>query len=174
MTAAATARTCAPGDPAEQARRFRTLMGRFVTGVTIIATQADEGVAAMTANAVTAVSLDPLIVLACIRNESRLLAPLLARGSFSINVLAAGQDDISRHYGGRAAADSPARWLADAGGVPVLAGANASFLCKVMATHQVGDHTVVYGAVYDMRAAEPAAPALLYAGGRYADLPLPA
>ncbi len=155
-----------------QRQRFRALMGRFVTGVTVIAAQTKDGVAAMTANAVTAVSLDPLLLLVCVRNESRLLPTLLEEGRFSVNVLAAGQGDISRHYGGCALERSPAQWSTGPAGVPVLAGANAAFVCRVDATHRAGDHTVIYGAVAGMEAAEPAAPALIYAGGKYADVAL--
>jgi len=155
-------------------QRFRTLMGRFVTGVTVVAASAGENVAAMTANAVTAVSLDPLLLLVCIGNRSRLLLTLLERGVFSVNVLAAGQDDISRHYGGSPQAISPAQWTPGAMAEPLLIGANASFSCRVDTAHRVGDHTVIYGAVIDMAAADPVAPALIYAAGRYSDVTLAA
>ena len=157
---------------ATEKQRFRTLMGRFVTGVTVIATRSDGGVCAMTANAITAVSLDPLILLVCIRNESRLLPRLLAERNFSVNILAAEQHDISRHYGGRAACTSPARWATGQLGVPLLSGANASFVCAVDRDHRVGDHTVIYGAVNGMQAADTAAPALVFAAGKYAQLNL--
>ena len=155
-------------------QRFRTLMGRFVTGVTVIAAQAEDGVAAMTANAVTAVSLDPLLLLVCVRNESRMLPLLLGQGGFSVNVLAAGQDSISRYYGGRPQCECPANWMPSQSGAPTLAGANASFICRIESSHRVGDHTVVYGAVVEMVAADPVAPALVYAAGKYSDLPLAA
>lgn len=155
-------------------QRFRILMGRFVTGVTVVAASAGDGVAAMTANAVTAVSLDPLLLLVCIRNQSRLLPTLLEGGVFSVNVLAAGQDDISRHYGGSPQAISPARWTSGAMAEPLLIGANASFSCRVDAEHRAGDHTVIYGAVVEMAAADPVAPALIYAAGRYSDVTLAA
>jgi flavin reductase (DIM6/NTAB) family NADH-FMN oxidoreductase RutF len=158
----------------DQKKQFRSLMGRFVTGVTIVATPSPEGVAAMTANAVTAVSLEPLLLLVCIRNESRLLPTLLGSGGFSVNVLAAGQDAIGLHYGGRALERSPARWTTDASGLPQLHGANACFFCRVDGSHRAGDHTVVYGEVTAMQAAEPVGPALVYAAGRFADLALPA
>src|SRR5690554_6305015 len=88
--------------------RFRQLMGRFVTGITVIAVQSDdEPISAMTANAVSAVSLNPLLLLCCIRNESRMLHAVLARGRFSVNVLSAGQGDISRHYGGQRLEETP-------------------------------------------------------------------
>lgn len=162
----------------DQQQRFRSLMGRFVTGVTVIGVKAgpgrDAGVEAMTANAVTAVSLDPLLLLTCIRNESRFLPAIMGSPCFSINVLAVGQDDISRHYGGRPQAPCPARWHWHSDSVPVLSGTNASFACRIHATHRVGDHTVVYGEVFDMIAQEPAAPALVYAGGQYHGISLAA
>lgn len=156
---------------ATRQRRFRDLMGRFVTGVSVIAVETGEGVAAMTANAISAVSLEPLLLLCCIRNESRLLATMLEAGAFSVNVLAADQDAVSRYYGGRSMGECPARWL-EGEGAPVLDGANASFVCRVAAHHVVGDHTVIYGGVEDMAASEPVLPALLYAAGRYHALPL--
>lgn len=155
-----------------QKQRFRELMGRFVTGVTVIAAHTEDGIAAMTANAVTAVSLEPLLLLVCVRNESRLLPMLTESGRFSVNVLAAGQDAISRHYGGYALDKSPAQWTSGPAGIPLLTGANAAFCCRVEVMHRIGDHTVIYGAVGEMEAAEPAAPALIYAGGRYTDVAL--
>jgi len=153
--------------------KFRQLMGRFVTGITVIALRADDGeVAAMTANAVTAVSLDPMMLLCCIRNSSGLLSPLLSRGAFSVNVLSADQGDISRHYGGQKQDTSPAVWLPGDAGVPVLAGANASFVCHVHSTCKAGDHTVIFGTVQDMAAREQPSPALVFAAGKYRDMAL--
>ena len=153
--------------------KFRRLMGRFVTGITVIALRTDDGeVAAMTANAVTAVSLDPLMLLCCIRNNSGLLSPLLSRGTFSVNILSADQGEISRHYGGQKRDVSPATWLPGGGGVPVLAGANASFICHVHSSCRAGDHTVIFGTVQDMAADEQPSPALVFAAGQYRDLAL--
>lgn len=155
-------------------QQFRRLMGRFVTGITVIAFRSSQGeVAAMTANAVTAVSLDPIMLLCCIRNESRLLKDLVSTGRFSINVLNSGQGDISSHYGGRRQEESPATWL-NTTDVPILSGANASFICEVSSTCPAGDHTVIFGAVEEMSAVEVPAPALVFAAGRYQDLVLAA
>ena len=155
-------------------QQFRSLMGRFVTGVTVVAVRHGDEVGAMTANAVTAVSLEPLLLLVCFRSQSRLLPALLGTRVFSVNVLSSAQVDVSRHYGGQAMGACPAHWRLDLAGAPVLEGANATFVCRVDSSHCAGDHTVIYGAVDDMLAASPAAPALVYAGGRYHDLALPA
>ena len=153
---------------------FRLLMGRWVTGITVVAAQTPSGVVGMTANAVTSVSLDPLIVLVCVRNESRMLPTLLNEKRYSINVLASGQDDVSRHYGGGQQSNCPACWSYDESRTPMLDGANATFVCSLDQIHEVGDHTVVYGKVESMTGGASAASALVYAAGRYADLPLAA
>lgn len=155
-------------------QQFRSLMGRWVTGISVIAVPAAGGIMGMTANAVTSVSLEPLMLLVCIRNQSRMLASMLEKRRFSINVLSAGQDAISRHYGGQPQGSSPASWSYCSDGIPLLQGANANFVCALDASHPVGDHTVVYGRVTAMRGEASAAPALVYAAGRYADMPLAA
>jgi len=53
---------------------------------------------------------------------------------------------------------------------PMLVGANALFSCRVDVEHQAGDHTVIYGTVIEMAAADPVAPALIYAAGKYSDV----
>ncbi|MGJ7503209.1 flavin reductase family protein [Variovorax sp. ZT5P49] len=155
-------------------RKFRSLMSRFVTGVTVIAVShetAPAGFVAMTASAVTAVSLDPLLLLCCIRNESSLLPILRECGEFSVNVLSSGQDAVSQYYGGKPDKGAPGTWAFERG-VPILHGANASFICEVSEWQRVGDHTVVYGAVGGMNSMEPPAPALVYAAGRYSNVEL--
>jgi flavin reductase (DIM6/NTAB) family NADH-FMN oxidoreductase RutF len=161
----------------ETALQFRSLMARFVTGVTVIAVghaETPAGVIGMTANAVSAVSLDPLLLLCCVRNQSSMLAHL-GRGSlFSVNVLSSGQDAISRFYGGQPAQGERGLWKFDEGRAPVLQGANASFICEVSTCQRAGDHTVIFGAVKAMNAIEPPAPALVYACGKYAHIELAA
>ena len=48
------------------ARAFRHTVGRFVTGVTVIAAEVEGSIRAMTANAFTSLSLDPPLVLVCV------------------------------------------------------------------------------------------------------------
>jgi len=155
-------------------RQFRSLMSRFVTGVTVLAVpdpRAQGGVVGMTANAVSAVSLEPLLLLCCVRNKSSLLPRLAPGATFSVNVLSSGQDAVSRFYGGQPERGEKGQWeLAES--VPVLQGANACFVCEVSSCMEAGDHTVIFGAVREMRSAEPPAPALVYACGRYSQVEL--
>lgn len=150
--------------------RFRTLMGRFVTSVTVIAVADDavpSGVAAMTASSVTSVSLTPLLLLFCVRNESSMLARLKHTPSFSVNVLASHQDTISRYYAGQRHIGVAGGWELAALETPVLEGANASFVCCTVSLQEVGDHHVVVGEVVEMLSLDPPEPALIYAAGQY-------
>lgn len=152
---------------------FRKLMGRFVTGVTVIATKNTNGeVIGMTANAITAVSLNPILLLVCIRNESYLLPHLLEKEHFSVNLLHANQCEISRCYGGQQFESNGAKWAMSVNDTPQLIGANASFLCSIYSHYLAGDHTVVFGKVYDMFAQPEPKPALVYAAGQYHELEL--
>lgn len=155
--------------------RFRTLMSRFVTGITVIAVASDDrpsGVAAMTASAVCPVSLTPLLLLFCVRNESSLLPHLRRADAFSVNVLASGQDAVSRYYGGQPQRGTEGTWDLNAAPAPVLDGANATFVCRITRLQALGDHHVVVGEVIDMHSIDPPAPALIYAAGKYLDVAL--
>lgn len=153
--------------------QFRKLMGRFVTGVSVIATHnEDQEVIAMTANAITAVSLDPMLLLVCVRNESRLLPYLLNNQGFSVNLLHASQDHISRHYGGQKNLQTENHWVNSEQNIPLLSEANASFICTKHSTYQAGDHTVIFGEVQEMHAKGDPEPALVFAAGQYHELAL--
>src|SRR5579862_4612792 len=83
---------------------FRKAMGCFATGVTIITIDQDGEVHGMTANAFTAVSLDPVLVLVCVDHRARTHAQLHARKRFGVNVLSSEQQAISEYYAGTAEA----------------------------------------------------------------------
>ena len=145
-------------------------MSRFITGVTVIALASEDspsGVAAMTVSAVCPVSLTPLLLLFCVRNESSLLAHLQTSETFSVNVLSSIQDSVSRYYGGQAHRGTEGTWDLSAACAPMLDGANATFVCRVTDLQVLGDHHVVVGEVIDMHSIDPPAPALIYAAGKY-------
>jgi hypothetical protein len=77
---------------------FRKAMGCFATGVTVITVDQDGEVHGMTANAFTAVSLDPVLVLVCVDHRARTHAHLHARKRFGVNVLRSDQQAISEYY----------------------------------------------------------------------------
>ena len=105
---------------------FRRTPGLFPTGVAVIATEVDDGLHAMTANAVSSVSLNPMLVLFCPGKKSRLAGYLPSMRSFSINFLRDEQQALSTFFaGGWNAAPAPAFRFVTDGAVPRLEGALA-------------------------------------------------
>ncbi len=70
-------------------------MACFATGVTVITVDYEGEIQGMTANAFTAVSLDPLLVLVCVDHQARTHAHLHARKRFGINILSEQQRAIT-------------------------------------------------------------------------------
>ncbi|TMD24435.1 MAG: flavin reductase family protein [Chloroflexi bacterium] len=126
------------------ARLFRSTMGRFATGVTVVTVSHDDGYPhAITVNAFLSVSLDPPLVLVSINNRSRMNTHLHLGKRYGINVLAASQEEHSRHFGGRPVEGLEVNWLprldTDA---PLLDGCVAHIVARVVDIHPAGDHTL--------------------------------
>src|SRR2546428_13843627 len=77
--------------PRMDPKAFRRVLGLFATGVTVVGAQHHEEHHGMTANAVTSVSLDPLLELVCIGKHARMNQFIQVAGGFSINLLADGR-----------------------------------------------------------------------------------
>jgi flavin reductase (DIM6/NTAB) family NADH-FMN oxidoreductase RutF len=131
---------------------FISAMGRAVTGVSVVATAGEAGRLAVTVSAVSSVSADPPLVLACINRQSPVCQAIRRNGVFCVNVLAADQAHVSDSFAGqpiegRAFDFECARWSAVATGAPKLEGVVAAFDCVIAASHDAGTHTVFIGRV---------------------------
>ena len=147
-------------------REFRDAIGLFATGVAVIALESGGEVHAMTANAVSSLSLDPMLVLFCPAKKARLSAWLAPGVAFSVNVLRGEQGAISTYFAGgwREAAPPPYRFVS-LGAAPRLEGCLASLGCAVHSVLDGGDHWIVVGAVRDLkRGVRPHEPLLFYRG----------
>src|ERR671928_1708788 len=82
--------------------RFRSVMGHFATGVTVVTATSPQGPVGMTANAVCSLSLDPLLLLVCFDRTARTLNVVRETGRFGVNVLAAGQEPLARLFASKA------------------------------------------------------------------------
>jgi flavin reductase (DIM6/NTAB) family NADH-FMN oxidoreductase RutF len=170
------------GDAAPGVREFRTAMAAFATGVTVVTTTSPDGERyGMTVNAFSSVSLDPLLLLVCLRAGSRGLDLIQGSGVVTVNVLGEEQQDLSQWFADRRRpADSSAFDGLPVGlgatGCPVLGGAAASFDCLLHGMLGAGDHVVVTGSVVALTHRADARPLLFHAGGygRLAGEPAPA
>ena len=151
------------------AQALRRALGLFATGVTIVtARDADGQALGMTANSFSSVSLDPPIVLWSIRKASNAHAAFAEAEHFAINVLGAAQSAVANRYASRDQERfRDEAWRDGVGAVPVLDDALASFECRRIACVDMGDHSVIFGAVEAARTATDSAPLVFYRG-RYA------
>jgi len=77
---------------------FKQVMGQFTTGVTVVTTRSKDGLAGLTVNSFTSVSLDPPLVLICVDLYSTALPFFRASGNFAVNVLTSEQEALSRCF----------------------------------------------------------------------------
>jgi flavin reductase (DIM6/NTAB) family NADH-FMN oxidoreductase RutF len=150
------------GDPAIA---FRRTLGMFATGVTVLTTLKGESVHGMTANAFMSVSLRPPLVLVSIDRRARMSDLLHESTRFGVNVLEAGQAELSDHFAGRAGADTPEPQFELVHETPLVGGALAHLVARVVRSYWGGDHSLFLGQVEFARYGEGRP--LLFHGGRY-------
>ena len=148
-------------------RHFRNAMGKFATGVTVVAVEVEDSVHGMTANAFMSVSLSPKLVVVSISERAQILGKINQSGKFSVNILSSSQQDLSMIFAGQQKNQQEVKFER-LGEVPVLAGAVAQIACEVSAAHVEGDHTLFIGRVTDIHI-EDLEP-LIYFSGKYRTL----
>jgi len=163
MTDAVSAFDC---DPMIEPKAFRSCLGQFATGVTVVTTEVDGEKVGLTANSFASVSLSPPLVLWSIGMNATSFKTFERADRFAINVLAEDQILLSKHFG-RSGHDKFAsvEWTGGKHGLPILVGVAAFFECDVASRHQGGDHLIMVGHV--RRAVQFDRKALVFAQGRY-------
>jgi 3-hydroxy-9,10-secoandrosta-1,3,5(10)-triene-9,17-dione monooxygenase reductase component len=129
--------------------QFRSVMGHFTTGVTVVTASTSDGPVGMTANAVTSLSLEPVLLLVAFDNESRTLPVVRETGRFGVNVLAAGQADLARLFASKTPERGKFAGVSHTvhDGIPVIEGVVAWVGCRLERLIPAGDHTIGIGAV---------------------------
>lgn len=150
------------GDPVAE---FRRTLGMFPTGVTIITTQAEGQVHGMTANAFMSVSLRPPLVLISVDRRAKMNSLLHEGSRYGISVLGDEQEALSDHFAGRVLDDPPEARFLLVRETPLVDGAVAHIVARVVRSYWGGDHSLFLGQVEFARS-RPGAP-LLFHGGRY-------
>ncbi len=155
-----------PLDPA----RFRAAMAMLPTGVTVVSAAGPDGPAGATANAVCSLSIEPMLMLACLDRGSRTLLAVQAANRFGISVLHAGQERTARAFATKAPVAE--KWdgvaWSERDGIPAIDGALAWIACDLRDVIAGGDHVIVTGEVTDLTTGEGAP--LVFSGGEYRPL----
>lgn len=160
--------------PSFSALEFRSALGMFATGVTIVTTRtADGSPIGLTANSFNSVSLAPPLVLWSLSRAAASMAAFRDGTHYAINVLAADQKALAERF----AARGTDRWsgvesVPGAGGAPLIAGAAATFECFNRSRYEEGDHVIFVGEVERCTWREGASPLLFHGGRFYTEHPL--
>lgn len=147
--------------------RFRQVMSRFATGVTVITAEAKGEIRGMTANAFMSGSLEPPLCIVSIKKRARMHETIIEAGRFGVNMLAHGQSDVSTHFAGRPVPGLQLRFCHEAE-TPLLVDACTRIVAQSIAQHECGDHTLFVGRILHMEADER--PPLVVHASRYASL----
>jgi flavin reductase (DIM6/NTAB) family NADH-FMN oxidoreductase RutF len=155
---------------------LRHALGHFTTGVTVVTTTSADGEpVGTTASAVSALSLDPPLVLVCLARSSETLSEIAARRRFAVNVLSEAQrelsDNFARRGDGAVWSDVVHRLDGDDGlGNPRLDGALAVLDCELAESVAGGDHEIVVGRIHGLEVGAGELRPLLHFRGSYAAL----
>jgi flavin reductase (DIM6/NTAB) family NADH-FMN oxidoreductase RutF len=141
---------------------------RLACSVSVITCRHDGRPYAMTATAVSALSMEPPSLLVCINRSATLHRALDLAGEFAVNILSRGHVDISQLCAGGASAEArfnvgdwDTRGLA-----PILADAQAAIICRKDKELEYGTHTVFTGRIISITVNGEVDP-LIYVDGDY-------
>jgi len=126
------------------------------TGVTIVTATGPDGPAGATANAVSSLSIDPMLMLACLDRGSRTLLAVQAANRFGVSVLRAGQEEIARRFATKAPVAEKWQGIgwSDRDGLPAIDDALVFVACDLRDVIAGGDHVIVTGEVTALKTAE--------------------
>jgi flavin reductase (DIM6/NTAB) family NADH-FMN oxidoreductase RutF len=154
--------------PEGDARAFRTALGNFATGVTVVTARNNLGEpVGITANSFASVSLDPALVLWSPARASRRFPTFIEASRFAVHVLAREQQAVCDNFVMAADGFRDIAWIEGPEALPLIEGCLARFLCRREAVLEGGDHAIILGRVWaaDYREGAP----LVFQNGRYGD-----
>jgi flavin reductase (DIM6/NTAB) family NADH-FMN oxidoreductase RutF len=141
-------------------------MASLPTGVTVVTASGAEGPAGATANAVCSLSIEPMLMLACLDRGSRTLLAVQAADRFGVSVLHKGQEGVARTFATKAPVAEKWEGVAwsERAGVPAIDDALVWVACELRDVISAGDHVIVTGEVTELVATE-GDPLVFYGGG---------
>jgi 3-hydroxy-9,10-secoandrosta-1,3,5(10)-triene-9,17-dione monooxygenase reductase component len=132
---------------------YRSVLGHFPTGVTVITGLVDDHPVGFTVGSFTSVSLDPPLVGFLPMITSDRWAAIRSSGSFCVNVLGTHQNDLCWQFA-RSTVVEPFEGVdwdrTPITGSPRLAGALAWMDCAIDQVVDAGDHHFVMGRVQEL------------------------
>lgn len=151
-------------------KAFRHALGSFPTGVAVVTATSESEPVGITVNSFTSVSLDPPLVLWCLKKDSIRYRAFVEASGFTISVLGTEHESVSARLARQGEHKLKDMDLLETElGPPALADAHAVFECACEAIHDGGDHSILIGRVLRFARRDDGAP-LVYYRGRYGAL----
>lgn len=153
---------------------FRTALGMFATGVTVVTGRAPDGsLVGLTANSFNSVSMSPPLVLWSLSQTAGSMAAFSTGSHYAINILSAEQQELARQFATQGVDRfAGVKYHLGAAGAPLIEGAAATFECFNRSRYEEGDHVIFVGEVERCTASAGASPLLYHGGKFYAEHPL--
>lgn len=130
---------------------FRDAMAHLASAVSIVTSQGKAGKVGLTVSSVTSVSDTPATVLFCVNQASDLHDVLVENGEVCINVLAADQQDLAKHFACMLESTMAERFSWDMWRDEIkLNGAVANLSGKITACHSVGTHSIFIVSLHEI------------------------
>jgi len=129
----------------------------------------------MTTNAVTSLSLDPMLLLVCFEQRSRTLEVVRESERFAVNILRATDTELAAAFASKRIGLEKFEGVTHraAHGVPVLDDALAWIACSLLELKDAGDHVIGIGEVVAMQVANPEDDPLVFYRGAYTTIARP-
>ncbi|KAF1057476.1 MAG: Flavin-dependent monooxygenase, reductase subunit HsaB [Pseudomonas citronellolis] len=155
---------------------YKTVMGSFPSGVTVITTLGDDGeVVGLTASAFSSLSMEPPLVLFCPNYSSDSYPVLIQKKRFAIHLLAAEQREAAFAFARKGKDKAQGlEWTLSELGNPILAGATAVIECELWREYEGGDHAILVGVVMNLIRPEQPRNPMVYCRGKMGELTNPA
>ena len=153
---------------------FRSLFGNFPTGITVVGITFENEPRGITANSITSVSLEPMLLLVCIAKKASSHKVLKDVGLFSVNFLSENQKDASQFFA--SSSDEQKNLMSDfkytigQNGSPILLDTIGWTECIVVDWFSGGDHSIVLGEVTNFSLESESLKPLVYYQGKYSTL----
>ena len=151
--------------PGIDVAEFRTLMGRWSTGVSVVTARDGPLDAGLTVNAFLSVSLSPPSVLVSLTEDADTRPVIERTGQFAVNLLAADQRSLSERF---ARTIPPAEKFVGVAlhrgptGLALLDGTLGAVECRVSSQTPVYDHVLFVGEVVHAERGRDAPPLLFF------------
>ena len=131
------------------ARVLRDALGKFATGVTVVAVNTPDGPIGMTVNSFSSLSIDPPLIQWAVAKKADRYQAFMEATEFTVSILRAEQARIALDFCKDARAFDDEQWLTGPLHPPLLKTALASFHCEQKTPLDGGDHSIIIGRVIE-------------------------